>query len=290
MRAERLTPYARLPRAYHDLHLLHSTVDAFGHAHWLLREPPEPSGPYDAVVVTVMAEDGGSHETHLSSVSSRHPRVDSLPDGGFVVAATRSRRGDEQVQVFDVLGRPSWTFRVGDGIEHLLTDASGDLWVGYFDEGVFSDPLSAPGARRWSSRGDPLWEYRPPSDTDWIAECYALNVDRDVTWVYPYVQFPLVEVRGDSPLHARTTRVAGASGVAVRGDRVAFLGGYRGDRDRLTLASLADTSVDTTERARLTLPDGTPLPPRRRVVSRGPRLYFRLEPGVEWFVFEIGES
>ncbi|UUU26262.1 hypothetical protein [Streptomyces sp. DSM 40750] len=288
MRAERLTPYARLPRAYHDLDVLHSTVDAFGRAHWLLREQLKPSGPYDAVIVTVA--DGGSYPTQLSSVLARFPRIDSLPDGGFVVADTRSCGGDDQVQVFDALGRPSWTFRVGDGIEHLLTDESGDLWVGYFDEGVFGDPLSAPGARRWSSTGAPLWEYRPPPGTDWIADCYALNVDRDVTWVYPYTRFPLVEVRGSGPLHARTTQVRGASGVAVRRERVAFFGGYRGRRDQLTLATLTDTSVDTTGTVRLTHPDGTPLPPRRRVVSRGPRLYIQEEPRIEWLVFEIGDS
>ncbi|MDX2697742.1 hypothetical protein Sipo8835_32355 [Streptomyces ipomoeae] len=294
MRPEPLMPYARLPRAYRDLKFLHSTVDTFGRAHWLLREPlgprgsVEPPGPYDAVVVTVA--DGRSHETHLSSVLPDHHVIASLPDGGFVLAAARrGRTGDDQVQVFDALGRPSWTFSVGDGIEHLLTDEAGDLWVGYFDEGIFGDPLSAPGVRRWSSTGEPLWAYTPPPGTDWIAECYALNVDRRAAWMYPYTRFPLVEVRGDGPPRARTTTVTGASGVAVHGERVAFFGGYRDDRNRLVLASLAETSVETTATTRLTRPDGAPLDPRRRVVSRGPRLYVREKPYTEWYVLDISE-
>ncbi|MBP5912819.1 hypothetical protein QBB33_32715 [Streptomyces scabiei] len=288
MRAERLSPYARLPRAYRDLHPRHSTIDASGRAHWLLTEHADPSPPYDAVVVTVT--DGGVGTTGLGPVSARFPRLDSLPDGGFVVADARSRDGDDQVQVFDALGRPSWTFRVGDAIEHLLTDEAGDLWIGYFDEGVFGDPLSAPGARRWSSTGTALWQYRPPPGVDHIADCYALNVGRGGAWVYPYTGFPLVEVGRDGSLRARTTGVDGASGVAVHEDRAAFLGGYRGNRERLTLARLTDTSVETVRTALLTRPDGAPLHQRRRVVSRGARLYVQEEPYAEWFVCDVGAS
>ncbi|MFF7259241.1 hypothetical protein ACFZCL_02960 [Streptomyces sp. NPDC008159] len=292
MTPDRLAPYARLPRAYRDLHLLHSTVDAFGRAHWLLRTPAETPGPYDAVVVTV--DDGASYATGLSSVSARHPRIDALPDGGFVVADARSGTGDEQVQVFDALGRPSWTFRVGDAIEHLLTDESGDLWIGYFDEGVFGDdPLSAAGARRWSATGEALWAYSPPPGGDWIADCYALNVDRRVAWVYPYTAyagFPLVEVRHDPPLHLRTTRVEGASGVAVAGERALFFGGYRKDRDRLVVASLGESTVDVVTTTRLTRADGTPLDGRRRVVSRGPRIYVQERSGTEWGVLDVGRG
>jgi hypothetical protein len=289
MTPDRLAPYARLPRAYHDLRLLHSTVDAFGRAHWLLRTPEETPGPYDAVVVTV--DDGASYATGLSSVSARHPRIDALPDGGFVVADARSRTGDEQVQVFHALGRPSWTFRVGDAIEHLLIDESGDLWIGYFDEGVFGgDPLSAAGARRWSATGEALWAYSPPPGGDWIADCYALNVDRRAAWVYPYTSFPLVEVRDGRPPRLRTTPVRGASGVAVDGERVAFLGGYRQDRDRLVLASLGESTVDVLSTGRVTCADGTALYRRRQVVSRGPRLYVRERSSTEWGVLDISGS
>ncbi|MGE6735592.1 hypothetical protein ACQKIP_32495, partial [Streptomyces sp. NPDC059900] len=159
-----LTPYARLPRRHHDRHIAHSTVDAFGQAHWLLaaREPGRGRGalkPYDASVVTV-GPDGRSHETELSALRARFPRIDALPDGGFVVADARSRRSEQHVQVFDALGRESWAFRAGDAIEELLTDHEGRLWVGYFDEGVFgNDELSQPGLRCWSAGGEPLWAY-----------------------------------------------------------------------------------------------------------------------------------
>lgn len=38
MESLRLTPYARLPHRYQGLHMMSSTVDAYGRAHWLLAE------------------------------------------------------------------------------------------------------------------------------------------------------------------------------------------------------------------------------------------------------------
>jgi hypothetical protein len=287
MATDRLLPYARLPHAYRNRDVLHSTVDAFGRAHWLVRDAPPLREPYDALVVTV--EDGHPHETRLSSVRSRLPLLGALPDGGFVVADIRSRPGEEQVQVFDASGRPSGAFTVGDAVEHLLTDESGDLWVGHFDEGTFDDPLSEPGVRRWSSTGAPLWEYGRPSGTDRIVECYALNVDRRATWVYPYPDFPLVEVRSGRPAFVRGTPVRGAHGVVVHGSSVAFFGGYDDQHDRLVLGALTDISVDPVAESRLLRPDGIALGSRydRRVVSRGSRLYVQEKPYTEWMVFAL---
>jgi hypothetical protein len=283
----RLAPCARLPSAYRGRDVLHSTVDAFGRAHWLLRGPDEryDDDLYDALVVTV--DNADAYATRLGPVRARVPRIDALPDGGFVVADARSRRGVDQVRVFDALGRPVSAFTVGDAIEHLLTDERGDLWVGYFDEGVFGDPLSAAGVRRWSSTGDPLWRHTPLSDAEFVSDCYALNVGRRATWVYPYTLFPLLEVREGRPVRVRTTPVRGATGVVVCGGRVAFRGGYRAAADQLVLGELTETAVEFVAKDRLVRPDGAPLG-RCRTVCRGPRLYVLEEPFTQWTVFELG--
>ncbi|MGW3944059.1 hypothetical protein ACWEKP_51830, partial [Streptomyces phaeochromogenes] len=119
MQKTALIPYAHLPRAHHNRHVLTSTVDVFGAAHWLFAErAPQPGGdvrPFDALVVSV--DPGGNVElTELSAVRARWPHLDRLPDGGFVVAASRARRYEDanQVQVFDALGRETLSFSVGD--------------------------------------------------------------------------------------------------------------------------------------------------------------------------------
>ncbi|MEU5952680.1 hypothetical protein [Streptomyces sp. NPDC047525] len=286
-----LTPYARLPRRHHDRHIAHSTVDAFGQAHWLLaaREPRPGRGamkPYDAVVVTVDA-DGRDHTTELNAVRARHPRIDALPDGGFVVADGRSRRSEQHVQVFDALGRESWSFRVGDAIEDLLADQAGRLWVGHFDEGVFGDDeLSHPGLRCWSAEGDPLWTYEAEEGASEIYDCYALNVTDEAVWVCAYSDFTLLEVRPGRAVRQRANGLEGATALAVHEGRVTFLGGYGDDRDRLVDAEIGHLEVRPYASGRLVGADGGPLR-ARRTVSRGPRIYVQEEPYTAWTVLDI---
>ncbi|MGW7364743.1 hypothetical protein ACWGI8_15245 [Streptomyces sp. NPDC054841] len=282
VQATPLSPYARLPRPYRKLHIVHSTVDAYGRAHWLLAERP-PTGsdaPYDALVVTV--GDGAPQETHLSAVLHARCRMDALPDGGFVLVSARAGRPGEQTQVFDALGRTSWTFDLGDAVEHLLVDEAGDLWVGHFDE-------NPEGIRRWSSSGELLWQSGGMPGVGWITDCYALNAGRRATWACTYTDFPLLEFREDKDVRVRSNKVGGACGFAVHGDRLTFFGGYGGEADRLVDCELTDTTVEPVSYGRAVRPDGEKLG-RRRVVSRGPRVYVQAEPGTEWFVRDIGDG
>lgn len=280
-----LVPYAHLPHAHHDRHVLTSTVDVFGTAHWLLADrapqPGDAARPFDALVVSV-DPNGNAELTELSAVRARWPHLDRLPDGGFVVAASRARREDgDQVQIFDALGRETSSFCVGDAIEHLLVDEAGHIWVGHFDE----NPV---GIRRWSATGQLTWT----SDNAHIPglfDCYALNVSGTVAWACPYTDFPLVEIRPDRtqrPVRVWANHVRGAKAVAVHGERVTFYGGYAEERDRLAHGTIMETSVEQADVDLLTLPDGS-APGRRRVVGRGSRIYVQAEPFTTWGVFDL---
>ncbi|WP_439681066.1 hypothetical protein [Embleya sp. MST-111070] len=282
-----LVPYAHLPRAHHDHHVLTSTVDVHGVAHWLLTESaPQPGDdlpPFDALVVSVHPDDT-VELTELSAVRARWPHLDRLPDGRFVVAASRARRNDDanQIQIFDAFGRESTSFFVGDAIEHLLVDESGHLWVAHFDE-------NPDGIRRWSATGRLAWTSdgaRIPG----LFDCYALNVSGTTAWACPYTDFPLVEIRPDRtdrPVRVWSNGVRGAKALAVHGDRVAFYGGYREEGDRLAHGRLTETSVEPTDVGLLTLPDGS-APGPRRVVGRGSRIHVQAEPFTAWGVFDLG--
>ncbi|MEW2132902.1 hypothetical protein [Streptomyces sp. NPDC005435] len=286
MRKTSLIPYAHLPRAHHNRHVLTSTVDVFGAAHWLLAErAPQRGGdvvPFDALVVSV--HPGGNAElTELSAVRARWPHLDRLSAGGFVVAASRARRHEDanQVQVFDALGRETSSFSVGDAIEHLLVDEADHVWVGHFDE-------NPAGIRRWSATGRLTWTSdgaRIPG----LFDCYALNVSGTTAWACPYPDFPLVEIRPDrtdKPVRVWSNHIRGATAVAVHGEQVTFCGGYGEERDRLAHGELTETSVEPTEAGLLTLPSG-PVPRHRRVVGRGSRIYVQAEPFTTWGVFDL---
>ncbi|MFG3285589.1 hypothetical protein [Streptomyces sp. NPDC048111] len=286
MQKTALVPYADLPRIHHERHVLTSSVDVFGVAHWLLADrAPQPGLdvlPFDALVVSV--HPGGYVElTELSALRARWPHLDRLPDGGFVVAASRARRYEDgdQVQVFDALGRETLSFSVGDAIEHLLTDEAGRIWVGHFDE----NPV---GIRCWSSMGHICWT-SDGAGIPGLFDCYALNVSGTTAWACPYTDFPLVEIRlkrPARPVRVWANHVRGAQAVAVHGGRVAFYGGYGEEQDRLAHGELTETSVEPTDVGLLTLPDGT-LPGGRRVVGRGSRIYVQAEPFTAWNVLDL---
>jgi hypothetical protein len=286
MQKTALVPYAHLPHVPHDRHVLTSTVDVSGTAHWLLAEhAPQPGDavrPFDALVVSV-EPDGSVEFTELSAVRARWPRLDRLPDGGFVVAASRVRRDADanQVQVFDALGRETASFSVGDAIEHLLVDEAGRIWVGHFDE----NPV---GIRCWTATGRLAWT-SDDADIPGLFDCYALNVSGTTAWACPYTDFPLVEIRPDRthrPVRVWANRVQGAKAVAVHGERVTFYGGYGEDGDRLAHAEISETSVEPTGVGLLTLPDGS-APGRRRIVGRGSRIYVQDEPFTTWGVYDL---
>ncbi|MEW2556811.1 hypothetical protein AB0957_34465 [Streptomyces zhihengii] len=283
MQKTALVPYAHLPRAHHAHHVLTSTVDVFGTAHWLLADrAPQPGGDalsFDALVVSV--HPGGDAElTELSAVRARWPHLDRLPDGGFVVAASRARRYEDadQVQVFDALGREAASFSVGDAIEHLLVDETGHIWVGHFDE-------NPAGIRRWSPTGHINWT-SDGANIPGLFDCYALNVSGTTAWACTYTDFPLVEIRPDRPVRVWPNQVRGAKAVAIHGERVAFYGGYGEEVDRLTRGELTEASVEPTDVGLLTLPDGH-LPGRRQAVSRGSRIYIQAEPFTAWGVVDL---
>ncbi|MFD9062338.1 hypothetical protein ACFVZ3_12535 [Kitasatospora purpeofusca] len=283
MQKTALVPYAHLPRAHHAHHVLTSTVDVFGTAHWLLADrAPQPGGdvlPFDALVVSV--HPGGDVElTELSAVRARWPHLDRLPDGGFVVAASRARRYEDadQVQVFDALGREASSFSVGNAVEHLLVDEAGHIWVGHFDE-------NPAGIRRWSPTGHIYWT-SDGAGIPGLFDCYALNVSGTTAWACTYTDFPLVEIRPDRPVRVWPNRVRGAKAVAVHGERVAFYGGYGEEVDRLIHGVLTEASVEPTDVGLLTLPDGC-LPGRRRAVGRGSRIYVQAEPFTAWDVVDL---
>ncbi|MFC8584326.1 hypothetical protein ACFUGD_07200 [Streptomyces sp. NPDC057217] len=238
-------------------------------------EPGDDLRPSDALVVSV--HDGGAVETtELSAVRTRWPLLDRLPDGGFVVASARDRRGDEksQVQVFDALGRETWTFHVGDAIGHLLAGEAGDLWVGHFDE----NPL---GIRRWSATGELLWASEGDPGAGWITDRYALNVSGAGVWACPYVDFPLLEIRPGQDVRRRTGIARGADSLAVHGERVAFL-----DHGRIVHGEMTGSSVERRGVALLTRPEGGPVG-RRRVAARGSGIYVGYGPLTEWGVFDL---
>lgn len=108
--------------------------------------------------------------------------------------------GSANAYVFDKLGKTIKSFVAGDGIQHVQTTSGGDIWIGYFDEGVYGGSLGNAGLVCLVSNGQPTLEYAKdvaePNSLPFIDDCYALNVanEKEVRISY-YSDFPLVKLR-----------------------------------------------------------------------------------------------
>ena len=210
--------------------------------------------------------------------------VQPLPTGEILLVSSRSSfRGEDD---FDHNGRiysRGGVFQreilLGDGIQNVQTTDDGQIWTGYFDEGVFGNlgwkkPVGQMGLVSWNSAGEKTWEFQPTGDLGYIADCYALNVEsNDTTWAYYYDSFALVKIQNHKIESYWEMPIAGSSAFAVDKNGIAlFSGGYNAP-DVYTFFELgAEGVVKEREQMQLIDPEGKAIK-MRRVFSRGDNLF-----------------
>jgi hypothetical protein len=293
-----LRPHALLPRQYDDRKVLATTVDAWGRVLWLLcpdadlvpdpcgRPRPQPQGyPYDALLVISDGED--IQERVLRDVPLLPDHVDALPNSRLALQG-HGAVGERNAQIHGRDGRPRRSFTMGRAIEFMMADRHNNLWTAYFDEGVYSDPISAAGLVRWDSGGNRLWGYSAPLGVEYIDTVYAFNVTDRAAWAIYYPTFPLLEVHANGQIRLRKNPVDGPIGMAVHGNRILMLGGGPRDRrDRLHDCRMTDHEVVVIEEGELTLPNGAPLKRYAPPVGRGRHLYLRGASTRQWYVLTV---
>lgn len=295
MRQVALRQHAQLPRQYDDRQVLATTVDAWGRALWFLcpqvdLEPGTSGGlyarpsryPYDGLLVS--SNGTVVRERVLHDVDLRPSHLDALPNERVLLEG-RGAAFEQRTQIYGRDGRRRRSFAMGSAIEQVLADRQHNLWSAYFDEGVYVDPISAPGLVRWDSGGNRRWGYSPPQGVERIDTVYALNVDDRTAWAVYYPTYPLLQAHADGRVRVRRNPVRGPRGIAVHGDRALLLGSDADDR--LRLCRLADDEVVVTDEAVPTMPGGDPLRGRFRTVGRGPHLYVRTASTRTWYALSL---
>lgn len=195
-------------------------------------------------------------------------RCDAGPDGAL----------EPNAFVPNADGAPARAFVLGDGIRDVFATRDGDLWVSYFDEGVYAGDgvtpaVGAPGIVRFDTDGRMRWAFRPPPDGLSIDDGYAMNVTADAVWAYSYSEFPLVWTDGRGAVRSWPSGVQGASAIAVDGHHVVFAGGYDGAWTALTCKALAETTFGPARGATLWSPTGGDFSPDAQRCGRGNELH-----------------
>ncbi len=167
----------------------------------------------------------------------------------LLVRGRADGEADRNATVFDMDGRPKWSFHAGDGIQDVQTSEKSEVWISYFDEGVFGDSsLGQAGLVCLDQHGNVILRYNDGVGSPYISDCYALNVcSGKEVWLYYYTDFPLIQLL-DYRLAGtwQDLPVAGSHSFAVGHDRILFCGGYN-KRDRLFLVALPSMAVTEIE-------------------------------------------
>ncbi|MEU1727320.1 hypothetical protein [Nonomuraea sp. NPDC005692] len=202
----------------------------------------------------------------------------------LVGARCRWRDGaaESNAAVYDADGKLLRKGVLGDGIADVQTTLSGDIWVSYFDEGVYGNfgwgetdnpaPIGSPGLIRFGADLAPAWRYPYDGEFGAISDCYALNVTGNEAWAYYYTDFPIVRVRAGA-VAGWPTQVSGAHALVVDGDRVALVGGYGGQRRRVVTGNIKGETLSVGRPSRLVMPGGRPVPRGAAILGRGSELH-----------------
>jgi hypothetical protein len=209
-----------------------------------------PSGPL-VYKIHRLGSAGWELAQTLEPNGKRYSFAQPLPGGRWLLvegrlAPDRSPNAD----IFDEKGKLLSSILAGDGISHVQTTLAGDIWIAYFDEGVYSGgELEQSGLVCLTERGQPCLRYwldiAEPNGLPCIDDCYAINVSgENEVWAAYYSHFPVVRLRDkrfdkawlDFP--AKAVRA-----FAEDADRLLMTPAYRREGP-LYLAKLHDSSIE----------------------------------------------
>jgi hypothetical protein len=202
-----------------------------------------------------------------------------MADGGLLLIERRREDRSPNATVIGPDGTTTGRFEVGDGVEDAVIDAQGRLWVSYFDEGTTGgDPLSKNGLSRFDAdSGMPDWVY--PQGSDWLVDCYALNVTGQEAWAYGYGSFGreshrLIHVLEDGNVRQFEPGMKPAFGLLVYEERIVFVGFDVLGRPTAVVSEREGSRVGLTRPLEIRTSAKLRWRDRPRMVGRGDRLYF----------------
>ncbi|GAA1147785.1 hypothetical protein GCM10009630_52870 [Kribbella jejuensis] len=236
------------------------------------------------------------HTVEIPDCGFPFPLAQPMPDGAFLLVGPRVTWRPDGVPpngtVYDAIGRPIAEGLLGDGIQHVQATESGQVWVGYFDEGVYgnlgwgdgpgTEPIGAPGLIRYTPQLISDWKFSyarhglPPVD-----DCEALNVIGETAWCCYYLDFPVMEVRGEA-VRAWGNEFQRVTAIAVHQGRVGLY-----DGKRLVIAGFGSEDLEVERTYNVVLSEGKLPPPTAHIISRGSAIH--VFAGRSWYCADLAQ-
>jgi hypothetical protein len=152
---------------------------------------------------------------------------------------------DENCIILDENGKRVCEFCVGDGVEAAQTNKNGEIWVSYFDEGIYGNygwlsqnSVGKNGLNCFDVSGKIIYAY-DNSAFD-IDDCYALNVaNKNETWIYYYSAFNLALIKDKKIERVIKMPIEGSESLAIEKSKLLIDGGYD-KRDKFALFDMKE--------------------------------------------------
>ena len=229
------------------------------------------------------------------------PMVDVFPDGRVLLVGPRcSWRGPDDYDHNGSVILPgefqSHNFLLGDGISGCMIDTRGQIWVSYFDEGIFGNngwgnpgprPVGQPGLACFDDSGNILWTFEDSGSMGRIDDVYALNVAGDNAFFYFYSDFLLGRANRQQEVKFYQPQLSGCKWFAINNQQAVFSGAY-GDpvHQAFRLPRDKDGTLGKSEKILLKLPD-CQLPSNSTIFARDDSIHFCNEVG--WYRLGLDE-
>lgn len=214
-----------------------------------------------------------------------------LPSNEILLVCGRCRyksetEFDKNARVYSVDGKLKHDFVVGDGVQDVRVSSTGEIWISYFDEGIFGNygwqqPIGFPGLISWDNHGNKTWEFQPVEGLNYMADCYAMNIDlKGNIWFCYYTEFPIVKLDKEKNIRFWHNEVAGSDSINVLGDRILMGEGY--DNDGFRLFTIQGRKLKLLQKIKFESDLGENLGRRHCVSSDGPLIGFYHENRFSW--------
>lgn len=178
--------------------------------------------------------------THLKPTRENFSDARPLPEGGYLLAIGRRRRGDApNGVVVDASGNILRRLPLGDLVLHVVVASAGRIWTAYGDEVFGNRPPEGSGIALLDARGRLLRGYNSPRCPALCMDCYALTElpgGGVCAYIYPDFHVVRLDRRGAARAIGRSP-VQGSRCFAIGSGRALFRGAY-GDRDTFRLVDL----------------------------------------------------
>lgn len=187
-------------------------------------------------------------EVNLYNQQYNFSFVQPIKENRLLIVGARARfykenKYDLNAKIFDFDGVLQKEIFLGDGIQNVQTTLEGDIWVSYFDEGVFGNfgwdnPVGKTGLNSFNSEGK--LDYS--NENADICDCYALNViNKNEIWFYYYSDFLLGKIEKEE-ITFYNPSISGATGFSKDNEYFLFDGGYN-NRDKYILLLINKSGV-----------------------------------------------